>query len=399
MIRAQLLPLLQRAAPDLPDPDHPRFAALLEAAAEAAPSDAALRAAAHAAHGELTAAQGLSPVVSGVLRDRLVRWDDWTTTWEGTDALSGRRAQVRALRPHAQRDPWLRRALLRDASALRPVLPELRVDADLGALITPLPGPRFQDAPAGGRAGAEALVRMVTRTIDHLSAYDEAGLGLDHLAPEELLDAGTHLAVVTLTPQPMGDAGPALGRIARLMLGWWRDAAEHPLADLLAGFADLPPRTVGDAVALVRETLAAALTAELHAVRRRSRDKHHEADRRRLAATLERLARALPPPRGRAAVGLDLEGRTLVVQCYSDAVWWGAVGEAPEAVWAEEAGFDVSLARRLLRVRGSAPVNEKLNREVEGTPAYVDRITRWTAAQLDLRALRLLLHREEDALP
>jgi hypothetical protein len=88
----------------------------------------------------------------------------------------------------------------------------------------------------------------------------------------------------------------------------------------------------------------------------------------------------------------------LVVQCYSDAVWWGAVGEAPEAVWAEEAGFDVSLARRLLRVRGSAPVNEKLNREVEGTPAYVDRITRWTAAQLDLRALRLLLHREDDAL-
>ncbi|HMV67636.1 MAG TPA: hypothetical protein PKA64_12360, partial [Myxococcota bacterium] len=99
----------------------------------------------------------------------------------------------------------------------------------------------------------------------------------------------------------------------------------------------------------------------------------------------------VPPPRGRAAVGVSLDGRTLVVQNYDRVVLWGPVGDRPEVIWSADAGLDPQLARRLLRTRGSAPVSERLNREVEGNPVYVDRIARWAAGQLELRTLRLLL--------
>ena len=87
----------------------------------------------------------------------------------------------------------------------------------------------------------------------------------------------------------------------------------------------------------------------------------------------------------------------MVWQRDDDTVWWGPVGEDPEPLWSDASGLDLQLARRLLRTRGSAPVNERLNRDVDGTPAYVDRITRWTSAQVELRTLRLLLQRHAAA--
>lgn len=390
MTRTLLFRLLH--ALDLPaDPSGQVPIAALEARADADPRDMAVRDAFMAAHGFLTAEQGLGPVVAGVLRERLVRWDAWSTTWVGSHALTGGRTQVRVLRPWAARDPMQRRMLARDARALQGIIEGVRLEADGGAIVAPLPGPEAQPVPHGGHVGADALVALVVRSIGHLTRWEQAGLGLDELAPGELCDAGDRLVAVTLTPQPPADAAPILRLVAGHVRAWWSEATDHPLADLLAGFAELPPRTVAEAAETCRAALASVLADTRHGVLRRDRSLRQRDERARLTLAIQRLAAAVDPPRGRAAVGVGLDGKTLVVQNYDRVVLWGAVGERPEVIWSESDGLDPQLARRLLRVRGSAPVSERLNREVEGNPVYVDRIARWTAGQLELRTLRLLL--------
>jgi hypothetical protein len=401
VITAELQEMMARLAPNLPALDNPRVQMLVEAQADQFPGHAGLRQVSQALGEFSAAAHGLSPVVGGVLRDRLIRWDHWTTTWEGTDALTGRRAQVRVLRPWAAREPAWRRCLIRDGRALLAVLPDLRVDVDTGTLVVPLPGPAFTAHANGGHATHEALVRLTTTTIHHLRRWWAYGLGHGRLAPEELADAGTHISVVTLTPQAGEDAGQVIAWIAGMLLAWWGqhdvDRDSSPFADMLQGLVTLPPRRVEDAAQSCLNTLSETLADELHGLTRRARDLSHADERARLLGLVRRLAVACIPPRGRAAVGVDLEGRTLVVQCYDDTVWWGPVGEDPEPLWSDASGLDLQLARRLLRTRGSAPVNERLNRDVDGTPAYVDRITRWTSAQVELRTLRLLLQRHAAA--
>lgn len=365
--------------------------AALEAKADADPRDMSLRDAVIAAHGFLTAEQGLGPVVAGVLRERLVRWDAWSTTWIGSHALSGGRTQVRVLRPWATRDPMLRRILARDARSLQGLVEGVRLDADGAAIVAPLPGPEAQPVPHGGHVGADALVALVVRSIGHLLRWEQAGLGLDQLEAAELCDAGDRLVAITLTPQPPSDAATVLRLIAGHVRAWWSEATEHPLADLLSGFDELPPRTIAEAADTCRAALASVLADTRHDILRRDRLLRQRDERTRLALAIHRLSAAIAPPRGRAAVGVGLDGRTLVVQNYDRVVLWGPVGERPDVIWSEQEGIDPQLARRLLRVRGSAPVSERLNREVEGNPAYVDRIARWAAGQLELRTLRMLL--------
>lgn len=392
MIRDQLerqLDALARPALRLSSPD---VAAAVETAAEAHPHHAGLRDAVHAVHAWQTAGHGLPPVVGGVLRDRLVRWDDWTSTWEGTDAVSGARAQVRVLRATHQRDPMLRRALIRDGRALRAVLPSLRLDADAGAIVAVMPGPPFQTLPVGGHASTTALIGLLARSLHRLEAWEAAQLGCDVAAPEELCDAGDHVALVRLTPSTEADAGPLLHQIASRIAAWWQDESpEHPFGDLLDALSAVPPRRVAEAALLARQALVSLLTSERHALLLRDRTLRQRDERARLAALLDRLTDYTSPPYGRAAVGVDLDGRTLVVQNLDQVVLWGPVGEAPEVIWTRATGLDVPLARRLLRVRGSAPVSDRLNKEIDGTPSFVDRIARWTAAQIELRTLRLLL--------
>lgn len=391
MTPSRLLQLLHALELDVPDPLALDVLRTLEGIADKAPANARAREALQLAHAGATASQGLPPMVAGVLRDRLVRWDGHTSTWTGTDALTGARAQIRILRPWAQRDPLLRRAMERDGRALHPALKGLRVDPDTGALVVPMPGPEAQHAVPGGHAGVEALVGLVVRSLQGLLAWENAGLGLDGLAPEEICDAGDRLVVATLTPLPPGDAGAVLHVLAELVRSWWGDEMDHPLGDLLAGLSELPSRTVAEAAESCRQALADALAAERHQITKRERALRQRDERARLGRCLNRLARAVDPPRGRAAVGVDLDGRTLVVQNYDTVVLWGPVGERPGVVWSPQDGLDTQLARRLLRARGSAPVSERLNREVEGNPLYVDRITRWTSAMMELRTLRLLL--------
>ncbi len=384
---AELLETLER-----PPSVHPADALLhsLEARADADPSDGAVRDALLAAHGRVMAEAGLRPVVGGVQREQLVRWDATTSTWVGHDVRTGEAAMVRVARASVARDPLLRRQLVRDARALGPLVPGLRVvDDEIPCLVAPLPGPAFQVAAAGGTAGVPALARMVTHTIAGLVAWEERGLGLPRLDDMELRDAGDRLVVVVLTPLSDTDSRHVLATVADALGAWWRDESDHPLAELVHALCDTAPDTLGDAARRTVSALATALAGERHAIVRAAEVASLGLRKEALLEWVERLDVASPPPQGAAALGVDLDGHTLVVTSDGVVVTWG-LAEAPDVVYDED-GFDVPVARKLVRTRGTSPISERLNAEIGGDPVFAERIVRWVAAALELRTTRLLL--------
>lgn len=407
MIRAELRALLTHLPGPPLDPEDPELPAHLGDLADLDPVDADLRAAMLAAHARATAERGLPARVAGVRRDVLVRWDDWTATWVGPHAETGRSWMLRLLRPEARQDPYLRRRIGLDAAALAEVVPGLvwvtasgpvsgdHPPEDPAALLgigAPLPGPAFVKASPGGKARSAALASLVVRTVAHVKAWADAGLGFPaRLDPTEIRDADDHLAMVLLTPHAPGGAGDLTAFLARGLRRWWRGSGDHALADLLDGLVAAPPDDLDDAAERCVAALAEELADVRHGLVRRAADSAREDQRERLVRALADLDAAMPPPEGRAALGVDLDGATLIVACDGQTVAWGPVGAAADTVWDEDEGFDVPMARRLVRARGAAPVSDRLNADIGGDPAYADRIARWVAAGLELRTLRLIL--------
>ncbi len=389
MIRAELIQQLQDVGvdPSLPDP-----LGRLQAAAHAAPADASLRAAVFTAHAWRTADAGLEPTVAGVARERLVRWDAHTTTWFGPSVDGSGTALVRVLRPPAARDPVLHRALERDARALKRVLPELRFVESAAAMVCPLPGPGFlvSDVPSG-HVQATTLTALLARSVLQLAERSHAGLGFAAPAPEELVDTTDAIRWICLTPFAGDDPAAVLRLVAEGLGRWWSYEAEHPVADLLEALHQATPRSLDEVADVVGHTLASVLASTRHAVVARhrtadSRDRHG-----RLLGVTSRLTAACPAPEGRGAVGVDLEGRTLVVVSDGAGVRWGPAGRTPSTVLGDDGSLRVAAARRLVLARATAPVSPRLNQEVDGDPAFAEAIARWTSAALELRLLRLLL--------
>lgn len=389
MIRSTLAARVRDALGDLPRAGtagiDPSWLAAATRLAEASPGDLAWRRLAHDLRDAVGATDGLPPRVAGVRRERLIRWDGWTSTWSGTDTL-GRAAMVRVLRP-AHRDAWSRRALARDARALEGLV-DVRLD-DV-ALVAALPGPPWR--VAASRLGrADGLAGFVGRTLVGLDRWSRRGLGLTPLAPEELCDAGDRAVAIRLTPSPAADEGPLLATLAEDFLDWHGDE-EDAQGALLAAWCAVPPRTAAEAGEAWTRTLAESLADHRHAVVRRRRSAQAGAHRERLVRLLADLDAATPPPVGRGALGVDLDGRVLVVASDGEEVTAGAE-DAPEVVWDPDADLDVPAARRLVRLRAAAPPSARLNAEIGGDPVYVEHLVRWLSARLELRTLRMLLER------
>lgn len=385
---------LDRSLPGVEDP--PRLLRALEDLADRRPEDRAFARAVRGAHGLATAGSGLPGVVAGVRRETLVRWDGWTTTWDGPHLATGVPSRVRVLRPHAARDPVLRRALPREGRAVGLGLADLAVVHDAGAwpaLRIALPG-----APLAPRAGADdrgrpdVLVRMLTTAVADLARWESARLGLPALGEREWVDTPAGLRVICLTPIVRDEAGPHLKRLAATLHHWWGDGEESPVDALLDGFATFPPRTATEAGALVRETLARDLAATRHRLRRRAAATSHHERLARLLTVLARLERAVPLPAGEGPVGVDLEGAITVVRSDGARLRWGR----PDALADVRPGgdLDVREARRLLRAHAAAPPNPRLASDSGGTLEGSERICRWLASALQARTVRLLLEQE-----
>lgn len=351
----------------------------VERAAEDRPSDRTLSALAREVARFASANRGLQTIVGGVRRERLIRWDPDTTTWIGTDIETGAPAQVRVIRPEVD-EPVLRRFLAREARALRPVLPTVRAD-----------GPAMVEAAPGQPLDMlECDVRRVTRALGTavagLARYEAEGLGLPTLVDEEVRWEGDCIHLVCLSPDATPDPGSNLATFSHRLI-----APESAIAEVVEGFRALPPRSSAEAGEHLIAAMARHLTSEWHAHRIRHHRTAHADRIARLHATLGRLSAVMPPPRGRGAVGVDLEGRVTVVTGSEGKLAWGTV-DRPELVWSPD-GLNAPLARRLLRARAAAPPNPRLEAMVGGNPAYVEAVGRWLAASLRLRTLFLLLEK------
>ena len=99
-----------------------------------------------------------------------MRWDTWTTTWEGRD-LAGKTVRIRILRPHAAKDAVLRRTLHREARALEPLVNGLtRGDTWLRC---PSPG---EALPEGTHATGAQLARYASSAIACLQDWEASGV-------------------------------------------------------------------------------------------------------------------------------------------------------------------------------------------------------------------------------
>lgn len=377
----------QVALLDLPHPTSAlpdRLLRSLEELAEARPADRRLALLVREAARLASADRGLPRIVAGIRRERLVRWDADSTTWLGVDVASGAPALVRVLRPELD-EPALRRAIARDARALAGVVDGLRVEGP--ALAAPAPGLPLEADPGPALPTLGAVLVA-------LAPWERAGLGLPALSPEELRHDGPRAWVVCLSPVHAPDAGPLLARLAARL----HASDETPAARLLAGFQALPPRTVREATELLLRALGEDLTVRRVALAERWRRSHRALRLQRLRAAVARLRAAAPPPSGRGAVGVDLEGRITVVDSDGDAVLWGPIDDlAP--IWTRAEGLDPVSARRMLRARAAAPPNPRLDAAVGGDPEATEAIGRWTAAALRLRTLRLLMDQETPGRP
>lgn len=366
--------------------------AAFEAACDANPRDRRLAVGLLAAHGLATAEVDAPPVIAGVRRSRVIRWDPRTVTWDGVDVTTGQPARIRALRRPFASDPVVRRTLLRDGRLLTDALSmhvTVHDDATV-ALRIDLPGA----ALASGKADPSDPGRLPRQLITALAAMrraEVAGVAFPPLSGDELVDGPDGIAIACLTLADPSAATGAIGRLAAAVVAWWGDdGPETPVDVALAGMVVWPPRDVAEAEHVVKKGLIERLTADFHDRTARFEILWHEVRRERLLRAVEGLSEAVLMPEGRGAVGVSLDGSVIVLVGVDGRMRYGTDGADGTEIYGP-AGFAVSDARRLLRARAAAPPNARLHAQVGGDERFVDAACRWIASGLALRTTRLLL--------
>ena len=62
---------------------------------------------------------GIPTVIGTVRIERLVRWTDWTVSFDGRDLHTGEETRIRTLRCHTRADPFYSRQLFREGHLLK----------------------------------------------------------------------------------------------------------------------------------------------------------------------------------------------------------------------------------------------------------------------------------------
>lgn len=350
----------------------------VEAAADRAPQDRTLSDLAREVGRLASADLGLEPIVAGIRRERLIRWDEDTTTWIGVDVPTGTPGMVRVLRP-GRGDAAAHRWIAREGRALSALIPGLRCDGT--ALAAPAPGAPFDAAPLLG-------ARVLGNALEALICWEAQGMGPPPLIADELRVGPDGVRLVCLTAVSPEDAGDNLAWLARQ----FEDGGDTALDRVVRGLIALPSRRVADAAEHLVQALAEDLAGHRHTLAERARRSRQQRALARLLDQVIRLDAALPPPRGRGAVGVDLDGRITMLQSDEHGIRWGPEG-ALATLWSPTDGFDAVSARRMLRARAAAPPNPLLDARIDGDPAATEQIGRWVAASLRLRTLILLLQK------
>lgn len=379
----------------LGEPEHSDLDVLfrsVEREARQRPRDLALRQRLLWTHQWMTAGDGLPPVISKIRRERLIRFDAWTTTWTGVHVLSAESHQLRVLRPHLTRDAAMRRALERDRHALATIEP-VQFDPDYPGSLTIRTPPSSLAVYTGVPSSPDSLARLLTTGIRDIIRWNRAGLLPADLAPSELVDDGEGLRVLCLTPGE-GLLSEQTASLARALLAWLGAEPEDGLATVLSGLHTLPAATEAELSERVVAALAEDLADRRHAVSRRATTSRGRSRTQRLRGSVLRLGTAIRLPDGLAAVGFGLDGHPTAMRCAAQRLEWGPTNGPYRHVVCPAKGLDPREARRLVRAFRAAPPNARLEQQLGGNRDWGEAIVRWLQSALELRTIRLLLENQ-----
>ena len=378
MTPADLFERMRERGWQLEDQDPAQIVRMLEQEADAQPDDLDLRQMLVEAHTMCLVPGTLETVIHGIRRTELIRWDAWSMTWAGHEVSTGRPARLRVLRDPMTQDPVARRALSRDGSLLAPLVSGLRQEDDALVVVathSPTPVPPLT---------------TWTRALDLMKRWSEAGLGLPLPLDTTLCHTGQDLEVLCLSPARPLSTSETLQQLADWLARILAPEEDSPALRLVQRFALLPPPSLVEVETQFRKTLREDLVARWHSLRIRHDALQHHDRKARLEELIHRLGTALPPPSGKAAVGMSMEGVTTVVQGDGQRLDWGEDG-ALDVVYDPQDGLVAQTARRLVRARAAAPPSLLLQDQVGGDVVFLDHASRWVASRLRLRTLRLLL--------
>jgi len=216
----------------------------------------------HRVHRYVLARQSLGQLVDGVRLQAIVRWDSWTTTFEGLRVADGRLVLFRRLGEHLRSDPFYER--------------------ELGKIRTQmlLPGTELTE-------GMTVTARALAGAISSLIRLGQSP------APQEIRVVGERVHICSLAAR-----GDDLSGAVRALLMVAELDGDGPLDRLFRGFRAFPPSSGSELRQRVQRAAAETLAGELMQLRARRlamRTKDARGRLERAMGTLQRSAIRLPP--------------------------------------------------------------------------------------------------------
>jgi len=351
----------------------------------------------HHVHDLLSAQEGLPHIIGTVRIEHLVRWTEWSVSFDGSDIHTGESIRIRTLRAHTRTTPFFKRQLFREGESLRSsgLNPALYFsDGTWPAIAVPLTGPPLEDSPTPSGHAERAIwsIRLLGTALAELVRWEQSPLNLPTLAHREMRLTEDGLAVQCLTPSK--ETHPNMEGLSNAILMMYGEDVSAHIEPLLHGLIDFPHSSPTDVANRLVTGLSDALAEMRHDLVLQRHHKSRDSRLERLQHWVKRLAKAQQPPAGRGALGVNLDGETTVVAGQPGELRWGTIEEQPATIWTQHEGLEVREARRVLRSFAVAPHNARLNRQIGGDPQYIDHVCRWLNGALELRTLVLLLDKQ-----
>lgn len=319
--------------------------------------------------------------------EKLVRWDEWTSTWLGTERQTGREYLVRVIHPEKQHRPFFTRALRREMKVLADLYPTLYLMGDHDELLVfPLEGaPYFHSK---GALPFRQGVKLIGHALIFFERWRSEGLYAPELSPQELRDHDGDLSIHCLSPFSGNHGSTAAHQLLKML----RPACEgnesmRAFFEAHNTFHGQDLDRIGDSW---RALLVSTLTTDRHRLAIRWRHAFVADRASRLYDIVERLHRACPAPAGRGVLGIDMDGMPLVVESNRELIRWGPEGD-DRLILGPDQVLQPREARRALRARASATLNQRLHVENSADPLFTEAICAWLSSSMRLRAVRLML--------
>ena len=340
----------------------------------------------------------LPPVIDGVRRNRLIRYDAISTTWEGWSLTGGQRVFLQCIRPRWRHDPVMLRRMangVNTSASWHPSedWPHLRVVVQGGVLAD-----RF---PVEDVASSERLARILGEGLQQLHDVHQSGRAHGGPLAPFFVETSGGLRLVTLDPFD-GTASIAddIRELASLVLAL-DPLQSDPVALLAQEWIESPPPTALDGLQLLYRCLSGVLLSERHRLRVAARSAHRTDRKTRLTRAVRSLSRLVSPPVGRVCVHVGQDGSMVILDSDGTTIRGGAVADATEnrflpTLYTPEQGLDAQSARYILRswamrANGNETSRRLVQEDFATNDTTAEQIVRWMSAMARLRAARLIL--------